>query len=53
MPNVTTPDGKTKKFDYSDKGQQAAANYAKQIPGAKIKQVLTNRQLKGKNYGYS
>ena len=53
MPKVTTSDGKTKKFDYSKQGQQSAANYAQKNPGASIKKVLTNRQLKGKNNGYS
>ena len=54
MPNIRTPDGKTKTFSYSKEGQDAAANYQKKNAGSKIKNVLASRQLnKGKNYGNS
>ena len=50
-----TPDGKTKEFDYSKEGQAKAKNFAKQNPGAKMKNVLANREMKskGKSNGYS
>mgnify|MGYP003627814408 FL=1 len=53
MPNVRTPDGKTKTFSYTKEGKDAAENYQKKNAGNKITAVLANRQLKGKNYGNS
>jgi|TARA_R110000822_G_scaffold110544_1_gene240769 hypothetical protein len=54
MPNVMTPEGKTKEFEYSEAGKKAATSYKNQNPGSKMKNVLANREMKkGKGNGYS
>jgi|TARA_R110000822_G_C15296035_1_gene491516 hypothetical protein len=54
MPNVMTPDGKTKKFDYTKQGKQQASKFTKQNPGSKMKNVLASREMnKGKSNGNS